>query len=120
MSTSTLPEWAKQFASESDDTESTKVNSEFEQLLSETSAGSFVEGECYKGTVISVTDDFVMIDIGYKQEGLVFAKEFRNYDGSLKVKVGDTKLKFISKNLNRILGNLVLSKDKAEILTCLG
>jgi small subunit ribosomal protein S1 len=115
MSTTQLPDWAKEFAGDLDDSATTKVASEFETLLSETKAGSFIEGECYKGQVISVTDDFVMIDIGYKQEGLVFAKEFRNYDGSLKVKVGDEIEVYLEK-LESHLGNLVLSKDKAEIL----
>ena len=110
-----IPEWAKEFAGESEETTTAKTNSEFEKLLSETTTTNFSEGEVYKGHVISVTDDFVMVDIGYKQEGLVFAKEFRNYDGSLKVKEGDTIEVYLEK-LESHLGNLVLSKDKAEIL----
>ncbi len=117
MSTTTeIPAWAKEFAGDLEDTPAQKKEStEFEQLLSESKAGNFVEGECYTGKVISVTDDFVTVDIGYKQEGLVFAKEFRNYDGSLKVKEGDEIEVYLEK-LESHLGNLVLSKDKAEIL----
>lgn len=115
MSQMQIPEWAKEFEVVTDDVETTVKNEEFEKLLGETAGGSFSEGEVYNGKVISVTDDFVMVDIGYKQEGLVFAKEFRNYDGSLKVKVGDTIEVYLEK-LESHLGNLVLSKDKAEIL----
>ncbi|MBT4790957.1 MAG: 30S ribosomal protein S1 [Halobacteriovoraceae bacterium] len=115
MSTTQIPDWAKEFTGELEETKATKKATEFETLLSETKAGSFVEGECYTGKVITVTDDYVMIDIGYKQEGLVFAKEFRNYDGSLKVKEGDEIEVYLEK-LESHLGNLVLSKDKAEIL----
>ncbi len=115
MSTTQIPAWAKEFTGDLEESKETKTNSEFEKLLSETSAGSFTEGEVYKGKVINVTDDFVMVDIGYKQEGLVFAKEFRNYDGSLKVKEGDTIEVYLEK-LESHMGNLVLSKDKAEIL----
>ena len=115
MSTTEIPDWAKEFAGEVEESSTVEKNSEFEKLLNETSAGNFVEGECYKGKVISVTDDFVMVDIGYKQEGLVFAKEFRNYDGSLKVQEGDEIEVYLEK-LESHLGNLVLSKDKAEIL----
>ena len=62
-----------------------------------------------------MNDEFVTVDIGYKQEGLVLAREFRNYDGSLKVKVGDEIQVYLEK-LESAMGNLVLSKDKAEIL----
>jgi small subunit ribosomal protein S1 len=115
MATTQIPAWAKEFEVETADVEETKVNSDFEKLLDETTGGSFEEGEVYKGKIINITDDLVTIDIGYKQEGLVFAKEFRNYDGSLKVKVGDEIEVYLEK-LESHLGNLVLSKDKAEIL----
>ena len=113
MATTQIPECAKEFEVETGDVEETTTNSEFESLLNETTGGSFEEGEVYKGKVINITDDLVTIDIGYKQEGLVFAKEFRNYDGSLKVKVGDEIEVYLEK-LEPHLGNLVLSKDKAE------
>jgi small subunit ribosomal protein S1 len=115
MSTMEIPAWAKEFEVVTDDSENVVDKGEFATLLEESKAGSFSEGEVYEGNVISITDDFVMIDIGYKQEGLVFAKEFRNYDGSLKIKVGDVIEVYLEK-LESHLGNLVLSKDKAEIL----
>lgn len=110
-----IPAWAKEFDVVTDDVETTTGNEEFEKLLEESATGAFSEGEVYKGKVINITDDYVMIDIGYKQEGLVLAKEFRNYDGSLKVKEGDEIEVYLEK-LESHLGNLVLSKDKAEIL----
>lgn len=116
MTTTQIPEWAKEFdVVTSDEDETTKVNEEFEQLLNENGAKSFEEGEVYKGKVIGINDDLVTVDIGYKQEGLVFAKEFRNYDGSLKVALGD-EIEVYLERLESHLGNLVLSKDKAEIL----
>ncbi len=115
MSTTQIPAWAKEFEVVTEDAEAATTNTEFEELLSTSSGASFTEGEVYKGKVINVTDDFVTVDIGYKQEGLVLAKEFRNYDGSLKVKVDDEIEVYLEK-LESHLGNLVLSKDKAEIL----
>lgn len=116
MTTTQVPEWAKQFdVVTSDEEETTKENAEFAALLNETSSKSFQEGEVYKGKVIEITDDLVTVDIGYKQEGLVFAKEFRNYDGTLKVAEGD-EIEVYLERLESHLGNLVLSKDKAEIL----
>ena len=118
MTTLNVPAWAKEFEivnAKEDDVASVKVDAEFEELLSKTNTGSFTEGEVYKGRVINITDDYVMVDIGYKQEGLVFAKEFKNYDGTLKVAQGDEIEVYLDK-LESHLGNLVLSKDKAEIL----
>jgi len=116
MTTMQIPAWAKEFDVITNDvTEISAENAAFEELLSKSTTGSFIEGEVYKGKIIFITDDFVTVDIGYKQEGLVFAKEFRNYDGTLKVAVNDEIEVYLEK-LESHLGNLVLSKDKAEIL----
>ena len=88
---------------------------EFGKMLQTYGNKNFQEGEVFKGRVIKLSDDFVTIDIGYKQEGLVSTKEFQNFDGSLKIKEGDTIDVYLEK-LESNMGNLVLSKDKAEIL----
>jgi len=116
MTTMQIPAWAKEFdVVTAAEAETTNVNEEFEALLGKATTGNFIEGEVYKGKVIFVTEDFVTVDIGYKQEGLVFAKEFRNYDGTCKVAVDDEIEVYLEK-LESHLGNLVLSADKAEIL----
>ena len=56
-----------------------------------------------------------MVDIGYKQEGLIPTREFQHYDGTLKIEEGQDIEVYLDK-LESSLGNLVLSKDKAEIL----
>jgi len=110
-----LPKWLKDFEVSSNFDE-TKVETEFSNLVKGSSKYvDFKEGEVYKGTVASVNDEFVTVDIGYKQEGLVYTKEFRNFDGSLKIKVGDTIEVYVDR-LESNMGNLVLSKDKAEII----
>lgn len=88
---------------------------DFSEMLDAAGTKSFTEGEVFNGTVISIGQDYVMIDIGYKQEGLVSVKEFMNYDGTLKIEVGQEIEVYLEKLESR-LGNLVLSKDKAEIL----
>jgi small subunit ribosomal protein S1 len=110
-----VPAWAKEFDVVFDDNEETKSEGEFSKLLDKEETKNFSEGEVFKGHVIAISDDYVTVDIGYKQEGLVFAKEFKNYDGTLKVTVGDEIEVYLEK-LESSLGNLVLSKDKAEIL----
>ena len=87
----------------------------FSKMLESSEAKMFAEGEVFKGRIINIGSDYVTVDIGYKQEGLVSVKEFQNFDGSLKVKEGETIEVYLEK-LESHMGNLVLSKDKAEIL----
>lgn len=115
MTNTTIPAWAKEFDVVTTDVEETKTNPEFEKLLATQKGASFTEGEVYKGKIIALNDELITVDIGYKQEGLVMAKEFKNFDGTLKVKLGDEVEVYLEK-LESNLGNLVLSKDKAEIL----
>ncbi len=89
--------------------------SEFSKLLASEQTKNFREGEVFTGKIVNVGQDYVLVDIGYKQEGLVSAREFQNFDGTFKVKEGDDVEVYLDK-LESNLGNLVLSKDKAEIL----
>jgi len=115
VSGAALPKWIKDFDLSSNFDEEVK-ESEFSALVKDSSKYvDFKEGEVYKGTVASVSDELITVDIGYKQEGLVYAKEFRNFDGSLKVKKGDIIEVYVER-LESNMGNLVLSKDKAEII----
>ncbi len=107
--------WMEDFEVVFGDETETVQESEFSQLLDEGEDKDFIEGEVYDGKVIHIGNDYVMIDIGYKQEGLVSTKEFLNFDGTLKIKEGETIEVYLEK-LESPLGNLVLSKDKAEIL----
>lgn len=110
-----VPAWVKGYDFVVGEDHESEEKTEFSELMKSTGAKSFTEGEVFGGKVVDVNDEFVTVDIGYKQEGLVLAKEFRNYDGSLKVSVGDDIQVYLEK-LESSLGNLVLSKDKAEIL----
>ncbi|MCK5072541.1 MAG: 30S ribosomal protein S1 [Bacteriovoracaceae bacterium] len=103
------------FGDEVEEEEKEKADSEFGKLLSQTKEMNFHEGEVFNGKIISIGQDYVMVDIGYKQEGLISVKEFQNFDGTLKVKDGDDIEVYLEK-LESKMGNLVLSKDKAEIL----
>jgi small subunit ribosomal protein S1 len=92
-----------------------KEISEFSEMLESTETKQFREGEVFNGRIVSIGQDYVMVDIGYKQEGLVSVKEFQNFDGTLKVQEGQDIEVYLEK-LESSMGNLVLSKDKAEIL----
>lgn len=90
-------------------------STEFSKLLNSEETKDFTEGEVYTGKVVTIGPDYTMVDIGYKQEGLVSTREFLNYDGTLKIEEGQAIEVYLDK-LESAMGNLVLSKDKAEIL----
>jgi len=67
-------------------------------------------GEIVKGTVIEVRPKEVLVDIGYKSEGVIPGNEFEDMSA---VKVGDVVDVLIEK-LEDKDGMVVLSKEKAE------
>jgi small subunit ribosomal protein S1 len=73
------------------------------------------EGEVVNGAVVSITGDFVTVDIGYKMEGLVPLDEFRNAEGEVTVKAGDHVVVYLERMENE-QGVMILSRNKAEII----
>jgi small subunit ribosomal protein S1 len=76
---------------------------------------SFKEGEIARGTVLSIDNDFVQIDIGFKSEGMIAAWEFMTEEGEVTIAVGD-KVEVLVEEVENEDGQLVLSKEKAERL----
>ena len=98
-----------------EDIEQNEKADELSNFLDQVSKQDFQEGEIYPGTIVSIGNDYVMVEIGYKQEGFVSTKEFINYSGDMDINVGD-KIEVYLEKLESPLGNLILSKDKAEII----
>ena len=73
------------------------------------------EGEIVHGTVIQVTKDYVVVDIGYKSEGQVPLSEFVGPDGQVSVKPGD-RIEVLLESRENENGLCVLSKEKADRL----
>ncbi len=71
------------------------------------------EGQIVSGQVIRVGSDEVVLDIGYKSEGVVSLREFEGLGGNLNVKVGD-EVDVMIKKINGPDGLVVLSKRKAD------
>ncbi|MEC7275556.1 MAG: 30S ribosomal protein S1 [Bdellovibrionota bacterium] len=115
MSNDIKQKWMEDFEVVFGEDVETKETTEFSTLLDSEETKDFTEGEVYMGKVINIGPDYTMVDIGYKQEGLVSTREFLNYDGTLKIEEGQTIEVYLDK-LESAMGNLVLSKDKAEIL----
>ena len=74
---------------------------------------NLAEGEVIKGTVLRVSDTEVMVDVGYKSEGIIAASEFLDENGDLPVQPGDTVDVLLERTEDRE-GHIVLSREKAE------
>ncbi len=74
------------------------------------SATRFAQGEIVKGTVIELRPKEVLVDIGYKSEGIIPLNEFLD---AASLKVGDAVDVLIEKLENKE-GTVVLSHQKAE------
>jgi small subunit ribosomal protein S1 len=74
---------------------------------------SLKEGDVVTGRVIKILEKEVVVDIGYKSEGVIDIDEVRGYDGQLTVKEGDRVEVLLEKTENSD-GYVVLSKEKAE------
>jgi small subunit ribosomal protein S1 len=83
-----------------------------EELLDLYSKPSLTEGEIIRGRVIKVTPTDIVVDIGYKSEGLLPAEEVTGFDGVVKVKRGDEIEVFIER-LEDSSGYVALSREKA-------
>ena len=76
-------------------------------------APALKEGEVVSGTVLTIDEDHVQIDIGFKSEGLVPAWEFMEEDGTMLIKAGDRVDVLLEQSEDRD-GRIVLSKEKAD------
>lgn len=73
---------------------------------------NFEEGSVIEGTVVSVKKDKVVVDIGYKSEGIISAEEFSAQE--LAEAAPGTRLLVYIQEREDSEGNLVLSKEKAD------
>ena len=87
----------------------------FEQMLNETYAKDNVtEGAIVQGTILALTKDYVIVDVGYKSEGMVPVDQFSAINGEPN-KAGDTIDVLVESRENES-GLMVLSKEKADRL----
>jgi small subunit ribosomal protein S1 len=70
----------------------------------------FAQGEIVKGKIIEVRPKEVLVDIGYKSEGVISGIEFQDIKA---VKVGD-EIDVLIEKLENKEGTVVLSHEKAE------
>lgn len=71
---------------------------------------NFTEGSIVRGKILEIRPAEVLVDIGYKSEGVISAHEFRNLS---ELKAGDD-LEVLLERLEDDDGMVILSKEKAE------
>ena len=71
------------------------------------------EGQVVKGTVISIENDMMIVDVGYKTEGRISLREFSGKDNNKIPVQGDVIDVYLEKVENRN-GEAVLSREKAR------
>src|SRR5712691_6761857 len=101
-------------ASQREDEEETRpAGEDFGQLLDqfEQEQSTLQEGEVVRGTVVGITERGVVIDFGYKSEGIVNQNEFME-DGQITVKRGD-EVDVLVKNMETGEGYPLLSRADA-------
>src|SRR5205809_7664579 len=87
---------------------------EYARLLDlyDTSFRNIAEGEVVKGTVLQVTENEVVVDVGFKSEGLIPIEEFTDETGQITIQAGDIVDVLLERTEDRD-GHVVLSREKA-------
>ena len=83
------------------------INAELEALI-DSKFREFREGSIVNGTVLDIRPQVVIVDIGYKSEGVIPASEFEDDE----IEQGD-EVEVLLERLENDEGMVVLSKEKA-------
>ncbi len=97
--------------SSSDEQESEEETDSMHDLY-EQSFRNIQEGEVIRGRIVQVSDDFVMVDIGYKSEGQISIHEFKDELGKVQAGIGD-EIDVLLEFHDDDDGTIHLSKEKA-------
>ena len=87
---------------------------EYEKLLDQyANLKTLAEGEVVRGRILKILENEVIVDIGYKSEGVIPIEEFRDPSGAIKADVGQ-EIEVLLEKTEDTDGYIVLSKEKAE------
>lgn len=92
-----------------EDSEETDFAAELEQSFNK----ELEIGDIIQGTVIRIDEDGVIVDVGYKSEGVIAKQEFLDAQGCFHTQVGDQIDVLLERKENKE-GLLVLSKQKVD------
>jgi small subunit ribosomal protein S1 len=112
------PQTAEVATTEPDSSSAAEAAAEMQDMesmseLYEESLRRVQEGEVVKGRIVSITKDYVMVDIGYKSEGQIPIHEFTTPEGEVTAKVGE-EVEALMESREDEEGALMLSKNKAS------
>jgi small subunit ribosomal protein S1 len=85
---------------------------EYEKLLDQYNA-NVSEGEVVTGRVLQISPNEVIVDVGYKSEGIIPLDEFQDESGKPTISVGD-EIEVLLEKVENKEGYLILSREKAE------
>ena len=106
--------FAQAMGAEAEEDDDSFGEEDFAAMFEESLKGKDVKvGGLVSGTIVQVTDNDVVIDIGYKSEGHVPLNQFRDINGEITVKPGDEVDVFLERYEDEH-GNIQLSRTKAE------
>jgi len=71
------------------------------------------EGELINGEIIKIDEEYVLVDIGYKSEGIIPIREFKDTDGKVTAKAGD-KVDVVLERKENDEGVVTLSMERAK------
>jgi len=94
------------------DEEYTAEESNFLTKMYEKTLNKINEGDIVAGKVLDITDNEVIVDIGFKSEGIMPIEEFEN---NKNLKVGDEVEVFLE-NVEDLNGQLLLSRKRADFI----
>ena len=87
---------------------------EFDQFLnSHSQLSDPPPGTFLKGRVMKITDSEVIVDVGYKCEGVIRIEEFKDEQGNLRVQPGE-EIDVLMESTEERDGYVVLSREKAK------
>lgn len=91
---------------------SAKDRARMEEMY-ETTLSPIQEKEVVRGAVVGITDREIILNIGFKSDGIVSSNEFRDLPN---LKIGD-EVEVYVENQEDAQGQLVLSRKKAKVIT---
>jgi small subunit ribosomal protein S1 len=108
-----IEDQAALLAAESDEYEQSPEDYQKLLELYDESMRNLTEGEIVQGRIIGLTSNAVIVDVGYKSEGLIPIEEFTGRDGELTVQVGE-EVDVLLEKTEDLEGHVLLSYGKAQ------
>jgi small subunit ribosomal protein S1 len=94
-----------------EESKSTVSRNQMRELVEE-SFQHLREGDVVRGTIVAFNDNDVVVDIGFKSEGIIARSEFTDRDGKLTVKPGD-EVDVLVERFDEMVGDIRLSRERA-------